>query len=343
MKTIEREKPKVSVVMPVYKGEEYIAEAIKSILNQTYDNFELIIINDCSPDRCGEIISKFKDERIVVIKNEENIGLVSSLNKGIRIATGEYIARMDQDDISLPRRLETQVQYMESNPDIGICGANVKTIGKIKGYVNKKFVHAEENKAILLFHVPFTHPVVMMRKKIIEENNLFYDKNFEYCEDYELWARSSIVTKLSNIDKVLMLYRIHETNMSQVFHTAQSGKADLLRRNLIETNLGIKVNDEDLLVHRATKSPEPNSVIPFLTNKEIWFQKLIMQNNKLKYYQEPYFSNIISIQWLAACYANINHFSTWKIFWKSDLSKKIPPREWRQILKFFVKCLLNKK
>lgn len=343
MKNNKHQQPKISVLMTVYKGEEYIKEAIESILNQTYKNFEFIIVNDSSPDDCQKIIDSFKDDRIITLNNEKNIGLVSSLNKGIAIATGKYIARMDQDDISLPKRLAIQVAHMESNPNIGICGSNVKTIGKISGYINKKLTHPEENKAILLFHTPFAHPTVMIRKKILEENNLLYDVNFEYCEDYNLWTRISKVTKMSNIDQVLLLYRTHETNMSQLFGSTQSGKAKILKKELIENTLKIKPSEKDFSIHNKIKTKGGTKINTFLIKKEKWLKKLILQNHKIKYYQEPYFSNVISKQWLMACYSNINKFESWKIFWKSDFSKKIPHQELMQLFKFFIKCLFNKK
>ena len=118
--------PKVTVLMPVYNGEKYLKEAITSILLQTFDDFEFLIINDGSSDASVDIIQSFRDPRIRLVHNDTNIGLIATLNKGLKLAHGKYVARMDQDDISLPRRLEKQTYFMDNNPDVGVCGTWIK-------------------------------------------------------------------------------------------------------------------------------------------------------------------------------------------------------------------------
>ena len=127
----------VSVILPVFNGEKFLTESINSILNQSFKKFELIVINDGSTDNSYEYIKKFKDTRLSVINNDKNIGLSNSLNKGILVAKGKYIARMDQDDISLPDRLKKQVAFMDDNPGIGVCGTWLQTFGGIKKTVCK--------------------------------------------------------------------------------------------------------------------------------------------------------------------------------------------------------------
>ena len=126
--------PKVTVLMPVYNCEKYLRESIESILNQTFKDFEFLIINDGSSDKSAEIVESYNDNRINFVQNEKNIGLAASLNRGLDIAKGEYIARMDADDISLPERLEKQVRFMETNPQIGICGQLDKNLWRHKLY-----------------------------------------------------------------------------------------------------------------------------------------------------------------------------------------------------------------
>ena len=133
--------PKITVLMPVYNGEKYLKESIESILKQTFRDFEFLIINDTSTDESEKIIRSFKDSRIKLIKNEKNIGLTKSLNKGLDLAKGEYMARMDADDISLPKRLEIQVAFMDKNPKIGVIGAWAKVIGES----NKKYIKTYSN------------------------------------------------------------------------------------------------------------------------------------------------------------------------------------------------------
>ena len=120
--------PKITVLMPVYNGEKYLRESVDSILNQTFTDFELLIINDGSTDSSMEILNSYSDSRIRIVTNEVNLRLIKTLNKGIDLATGEYIARMDCDDIADPKRLEIQLQYMEKHPDVAVCGTGVKAV-----------------------------------------------------------------------------------------------------------------------------------------------------------------------------------------------------------------------
>jgi len=333
--------PKITILMPVYNGEKYLKKSIESILNQTFKDFEFLIINDSSTDNSEKIIKSYADPRIIFIQNEKNIGVTKTLNRGLELATGEYIARMDADDISLTKRLNKQIKFLEANPKIGICGTWIKTIGNIKGYIQKYPTNPNEAKAQMLFYTPLAHPTVMMRKNILKRFNLKYDENLRNGQDYDLWSRALKYTKISNLNKVLLLYRIHEKSESTKHSNFQKKSAETIRARELK-NLNIVPTEKEMTIHQHLRASNDCSILEFLTEKETWLQKLISQNKQTKYHQEPYFSNIIFKQWIMSCYSNINHFATWKIFWKSDLSKKIPPQEWRQIFKFFVKCLLNK-
>ncbi len=205
--------PKISVVMSVYNGQDYLDEAIQSILNQTYKDFEFIIINDGSTDKSLEIIEKYKqqDERIVLI-SRENKGLIASLNEGIEKARGKYIARMDADDISLSNRFEEQLKFMKDNK-LDMCGSWVETFDK-KNILNiweYPEVHCDIQFRSF-FMCSFAHPSVIIKKNIFDE--LKYEN--ETAEDYRLWC--DILTnkhKVGNIQKVLLKYRLHEKQLTQ--------------------------------------------------------------------------------------------------------------------------------
>ncbi|NGP46765.1 glycosyltransferase family 2 protein [Bacillaceae bacterium SIJ1] len=156
---------KVTVLMPVYNGAKYLSEAIESILNQTYKEFDLLIINDGSTDNSEEIINRFSDDRIKYIANDKNIGLIRTLNKGICLVRSEYIARMDADDISLPMRLEKQIKFMDEHQDIAVSGTSVLVFNE-KGTIGKSIVSKDSNeiKTRLLFHCALMHPSVIIRK-----------------------------------------------------------------------------------------------------------------------------------------------------------------------------------
>lgn len=203
--------PLVSVVMPVYNAEKYVASAITSILQQTYTYFEFIIIDDGSTDNTLTIVNSFKDKRIKVFKNQLNSGVVATLNRGLDLAQGKYIARIDADDIALPNRLQKQVDFLNNNEYYGIVGTRIKhMIGDDNTPTNAESVIAFDDHHIrfrALFYTPFMHPTVMVRAFLIKK--LKYDANFEIAEDYNLWFEILKLTKGKNLNEVLLYYRIH--------------------------------------------------------------------------------------------------------------------------------------
>ena len=209
----------ISVIMSVYNGEKYLVQAIDSILNQTYQNFEFIIIDDCSTDNSSHILQEYakKDSRIKIIKKEKNIGIkgfIENLNLGISIAKGKYIARMDQDDVSLPERFQKQVDFLENNPEITLVGAQLNLINeqnKITGEAIAALQHRDIVKRITS-QIQLFHPVIMFRK----DQNIQYREKFLYCEDYDLYL--NLITqgkKLANINEKLLHYRILESSISR--------------------------------------------------------------------------------------------------------------------------------
>lgn len=200
--------PKISVIMSFYNDEKYISQAVVSILQQTFSDFEFIIVNDGSKDSSEKIVKNFGDSRIKIIKNRENLGLTKSLNIALNQARGEYIARMDADDIAQATRLEKQVKFLDENPGIALVGCWVEFIdseGKSTGI--KKFPTSDsEIRKVLLSYLPFRHPTLMIRKKVLDEVG-FYDESFLYAQDYELILRISTKFQLANLPKVLLKYR----------------------------------------------------------------------------------------------------------------------------------------
>lgn len=212
--------PKLSVVMSVYKEPtEWITQSIDSILNQTFRDFEFIIIND-NPEReeNESLLNSYsqKDKRIVLIKNEQNLGLTKSLNIGINEAKGKYIVRMDADDYSFPERLEKQVQYMESHPEIVASGCYARLMneeGKDIGYSDIS-TDIKELKAFIPFRTPIYHPSAIIRR-VIDGELLLYNESFRYSQDYELWSRL-IEKGIGNIPERLISYRTSKQQISSV-------------------------------------------------------------------------------------------------------------------------------
>ncbi len=235
---------KISVVMPAYNAEKYIGQAIESILNQTYRDFELIIVNDGSTDNTKNIILSYKDERIIYLENEKNSGIVITLNKGLDNAKGEYIARMDADDISKNDRFEKQIDFLEKNKEIALLGSGICIFGENTEETNRVFTNdSEQLKAELIFNSSIAHPTVMIRKSVLDENNLRYNVEFAGAEDYYLWWEISKKGKICTLSDILLNYRIHS---SQITKKKDARYFSLMRR-LMETrfnDIGFMASDK---------------------------------------------------------------------------------------------------
>lgn len=221
-------KPRVSVIMPAYNAERFIGEAINSILNQTYRDFELIIISDGSTDLTPSIIKQYakQDKRIRFFNNRRNRGLVYVLNMGLRKARGEYIARMDADDISRTTRFEKQVAYLDTNPDVGVLGTVIEAFGIYRAYgIQKPVVELAD----FVDNNYVAHPTVMMRGSIVRKYKFRYDPAYKHVEDYELWMRMIRVTKIHNIMEVLLMYRVTGDNVSIQHNSEQKMRASQLQ------------------------------------------------------------------------------------------------------------------
>lgn len=211
--------PLVTVLMPVYNAEAYLHLAVKSILDQSLKDFLFLIINDGSSDRSGEIIQSFakKDDRIIYI-NRENKGLSFSLNEGVGLSTTPYIARMDADDISLSRRLEQQLAFMEQNPKVDVLGTQAVTIDENGHEIDKGFLPLTDGqiKWSMFFKTSLAHPSVMIRKSVFDRVGLFKvdTRKEKIPEDYELWTRGIDELKFANLEQYLLHYRQVSTSLS---------------------------------------------------------------------------------------------------------------------------------
>lgn len=249
--------PIISVILPVYNGADFLAQAIESILNQTHSDFELIIIDDGSTDESLKVINLYaaKDERIVVI-GRDNKGLVATLNEGIKVARGAWIARMDADDISLPKRFETQLLELE-NKHADICGSWVRRFGGFDNRVVKLPQTEEAIKMEMLFGTPLAHPTVMVRAEVLKANP--YNANFSNAEDYDLWARLiESGYKLVNVQEVLLHYRVHGMQVSVQAENQQYKQGQEIRKRywlylFNSFSLDIKLIDDVLKVFDSSE------------------------------------------------------------------------------------------
>jgi len=329
----------ITVLLSVYNGENYLKSAIESILNQSFKDFEFIIIDDRSRDNSWRVINSFKDPRITPVKNEKNIGLAKSLNKGIGMAKGKYIVRMDADDISFKNRIKTLIGYMEENDEIGVCGSWVKTFGEFGGEVWKYPKHDTEIKSHLIFKSPFAHPSVIIRKNVLLDNNIFYDTTLKASQDYALWVSLSELTKFANLEKVLLQYRLHPANTGRVSNEQKKNAGKIRLKQLHK--LSIMPSQRDLVLHNKLGDWELDHDENFLDNSESWLLKLIQANVEAKYLPERQFINYLSSFWLQICrYVAPLGLKSWKKFWGSPLSTKVK-LEGRLGL-FLMECLIKK-
>jgi len=200
--------------MSVYNGERYLNEAVDSILGQTFTDFEFLIIDDASTDRTPEILRSYDDPRIRVVNNEENLGLTKSLNKGLALAKGEYIARMDADDVSLPKRLEKEMAFLESNATAVLVGTARQTIDHQNRILGIYIPPIRPQYRDLIKYNSITHGSVVIRKEILEKFS-GYNELFRKCQDYALWLQMSQKYHLFNIPDVLYKLRVHENSVSR--------------------------------------------------------------------------------------------------------------------------------
>lgn len=227
--------PKISVVMGVYNGEKYLREAVDSILAQTFTDFEFIIIDDGSTDLTLDIIKTYDDPRIRLIQNEKNLGLIKTLNKGFSESRGKYIARMDADDISLPERFRLQVEFLEANPPVALVGGQFSYIdgnGKIFAHEQVPTDNGDLQKQLLKNNC-FAHPAVMLNSALLKVVG-GYSEQALHAEDYELWLRIAENHQIANLGETILLYRIHENQISINKIKKQIDKARECRRDALQ-------------------------------------------------------------------------------------------------------------
>lgn len=322
----------ISVIMSNFNTpEEYLREAIESVLNQTYNNFEFIIIDDCSTDNSLEIIKTYTDERIVILKNEENLGITKSLNRGLKIAKGEFVARMDADDICLPERFEKQVEYLREKPEVVVCGTGVELFGDGADSYKEKMVcktipQKEDFQIRLLFgnHTNIIHPTAMFRHKSLIENSIKYDERYIYAQDYRMWVSCSRVGECANLPDILFKYRMHNKAVSSNKKDAQKECAkNIMEEQLNWLDLSLPGNWEEIhygfLVGRK----------PYNIEYKNWIRKIIFQNKKYKIYNQEKLGNILWNKWIETSYFEIaketNLLNILKIL------KNIPLRYWSKL------------
>ncbi len=328
--------PLVSVLMPVYNAEKHLREAIESILNQTYTRFEFIIINDGSKDGSLSIINTYSDNRIKLVTNPENKGLIYSLNYGISLCGGKYIVRMDADDISLPDRITEQVRFMEEHAEVGVCSCDYIQFNETGEKKYRAMSDHDEILSYMIFNSSMIHPSLIIRKSILQSLDPVFNPGYHHSEDYELWSKLIFKCKFSAVNKVLFKYRIHEGQVTQRHNNIQLLSANKVRQELLD-KLGFEYTEKEFEAFCKLAGHELFNDKKILELLELFFTKLISQNSISKNIRPDIFNKVISYKWYTACgYTTLGTYAFMK--YGKSLLKNYNPQSYPKLA---AKCMIR--
>ena len=333
--------PKITVLLPVYNCELYVQTAVESILNQTFTDFELLVIDDASTDATVAIIKKIDDSRIQLIEKPINSGYTHSLNYGLQIAKGQYIARMDGDDISYPERFAQQIAYLESHPGVVVCGTTYKIVGNDKRITLP--IHTEAIKIELLWGNCISHPSVMMRKSVLDQYAIQYDSTKEPAEDYHLWIELLHYGELYNLPNLLLEYRVYGNQVSRK-RAEEQKKSDIAAKFKMLQYLNLAWNPlEREFLERQFGKTERITFKDFEVFKQIQ-HKLAKANQVIVFFEPQLFHQYLidlEADVLRKCFLKQKRYTPKMYFdylvakfkWKAQLTKK---KELKLLLKSLV-------
>lgn len=278
--------PRVSVVMPVFNGAAHVAEAIDSVLAQSYRAFELLVVDDGSTDGSLAVIRAFADPRIRVIAQARNQGLIATLNHAFAEARGAYLVRMDCDDVAHPDRIAKQVAYLDAHPEVGVLGTCFELFGAQSG-----IVRYHERDAVLrvfmLFECAIGHPTVALRRACVSLP--FYDAAYPHAEDYEAWSRLMLAgTRFAVLPEVLLRYRTHPGQVSKAGQAVQVASADRVRQQWFRA-LGMEPTPAEEALHRELGRYAPCADVAHLRRLDAYLTRLHRANEATEVFDRAAF------------------------------------------------------
>lgn len=315
--------PRITVFIPVYQAERYLAESIDSILCQSYADFELLIIDDGSRDNSYEIAKDYatKDQRIRVLRNEGNQGVSFTRNRGIQEARGEFIALLDADDLAVPERLAKQLAFLDQNPDVVACGTQaslIDTNGKETGEMIAVPTHKEEVKVRLAFQNQFVNSSMMFRLEVLKQTRGYYSG---LCEDYELAVQLNAQNCLANLADTLVKYRVHEQGISKQ-HIVKMREGERAVMALIQKQLGLEPNSRSINIHHCVLNEDLETIevkkTVTLRDFEYLFLKLKEANRRKEIYSQEDFERLLFDLFYEKLRRSKSRTALW-IFMTSDL------------------------
>lgn len=296
--------PLVTVGMAVYRGEAHIADAIRSVLEGSYPHWELLAVDDCSPDRSADLVRQFADPRIRLVSNDVNTGLVGVRNRIMREAAGTYIAWLDQDDLAYPQRLSEQVAYLEDHPEVGACGSWTDLLteqpdGSFTAGVERFPKDHAAIRAEMLFLNPMACNTVTMRRVAFVDRGLLFREAYGNSLDYDMWSTASDELLLHNLPTVLGAYRVHGSQTSQgAALEKMNAQALQIQVELVLRSLAITMTADDIRLHRlATVAPVVITEAEDLERVAAWFGRLRSANVNRQAFDAARFDRALSRQW----------------------------------------------
>jgi glycosyltransferase involved in cell wall biosynthesis len=315
--------PRTSVIMPVFNGERHLAEAVESILHQSCAELELITVDDGSTDGTNAILEGYReiDARVVVLRPGK-VGFGAALNLGIDAARGEFIARMDGDDIALPGRLAKQIEFLDARPEISVCGTAIEVFSDGPGQHMPFPGTAEEIRAQLLFHSPLCHPAVVMRKADLQRHHLTYRGAYGGVADYDLWCQiDRCGLRMINLPDVLVRYRRHALQLSTADRPAQQAVADRVRREHL-AHYGIQATARELELHSRLGRWEPFPDREQLSEAGAWLERLGKEMQKCATFPQAALQTLLADHWYHACAtASCSNWDIVRTFWHGFFGK----------------------
>lgn len=338
-----KDEPLVSVCITAYNREEYTQIAIKSVLNQTYQNFEIIVIDDGSTDDTVLKIESFKDSRIKLFKNKKNRGVIYSRNHYLKKAKGAYIAVLDSDDIWLPEKLSLQIDFFQNNPEYVMCGTHAEIF-----YANgetKKWIYPvtdEEIRIRLLWGSAIVHSSLVLKRDVLTDTDILYDESLTSAEDYNFIRELVRCGKVYNMDRILVKYRLHGDQLTLNENYLQK-KCAFDISNMYLQDIGISLTTLQVELFRKLFNFEYCFSLEDLKDISFMFLQILLKTSSSKKLEQQYLRQDLSKKWFLVCYnSSHNGISVLNLYFRNKELFEKPMLSFRN-LKFFIKCLLWKK
>ena len=307
--------PRITVLMPVYNAAPYVTEAVTSILSGTFGDLELLAIDDGSTDESLARLKAIDDPRLRLVNNPANMGVVATLNRGLELAEGEYVARMDADDVSMPDRLARQLAFMESHPEIGLSGTWGMSFGvgrevEFRVPLSPVAIHAQ-----LFAYNVICHPTAILRRDLFRRHALQFSPAAKHAEDFELWMRAAEHFPLANIPTIGLRYRVHSDQISLRHVTEQQRIVSMLQRRQLALLIP-DATEADIVLHLSLLDPDRALTHEQLIAAGPWLERLEEANERARRYDVAAFRAFLVQRWLNAAHrctpSSLEAWRTWR-------------------------------